>query len=189
VSLPYSGNFSVFTLTGCPGASPAFPNEPAMVFGYLTAGDTIGCPGASTSYVGTYGISFTPPSSPGSGQFFFVQLINSDVSTGCTHSANLDQQYPYAGEMGQQVGDAPFAEMTSGTSWSRSFNATMYLMWQSSTANSIPVPIGSVTWSFSGSATKTGGTWTASGSGSASPFIAASDTGDFPIWTGVSACE
>ena len=82
--------------------------------------------------------------------------------------------------------DAPITPLPSTyTTASRDFAATMYLMWQSNTQGSIPVPMGSVGWSFSGSTTQSNGTWgTPSGSGSAQAFAAASGISSFPRWTG-----
>ncbi len=186
VTLPANGNLYIDTLTGC----TSNPSGPNLVFGNIS-GPVPGCPG---SYTGSPGIAFSPPStSTPAGTFFFVQLINGDTvkynSLTCTatNTPGLDGAYPYQNKTGQPVNDAPFSPLPSTYSTSsRTFNATMYLMWQSSTQNSIPVPMGSVPWQFSGSTTQSGGTWsTPSGSGSAQAFIAASGTSSFPTWTGV----
>jgi hypothetical protein len=76
------------------------------------------------------------------------------------------------------------------TTASRSFSATMYLMWQSgsTTFTSIPVPIGSVAWQFSGSATEPqqNSTWgSPTGSGSAGGFTAATGAANYPTWNGL----
>ena len=86
--------------------------------------------------------------------------------------------------------DAPITPLPSTyTTASRDFAATMYLMWQSNNSGSIPVPMGSVGWGFSGSTTQSApntGNWSApSGSGSAQQFAAASGISSFPQWTGV----
>lgn len=73
----------------------------------------------------------------------------------------------------------------SGPRVNRGFGATMYLMWQSNISGAIPVPIGSVNWSFSGQTTQSNGTWTTpTGSGFAE-FAAASNINSFPQWTGL----
>jgi hypothetical protein len=53
----------------------------------------------------------------------------------------------------------------------RSFNATMFLMWTSSLANSIPVPIGYQTWAFNGTAKQNvSGAWGAYTNGTPGPI-------------------
>jgi hypothetical protein len=182
---------TVDTLTGC----AANPGGQFLVFGNLT-GAAPGCgnPG------GTYGISFTPPTTQSpAGSFFFVQLINSDTLTysrtgatlTCTATPGLDGAYPYQNKIGQTVNDAPEEALPpTYTTASRSFSAAMYLMWQSgSTAfTSIPVPIGSVAWQFSGSATEPqqNSTWgSPTGSGSAGGFTAATSAANYPTWNGL----
>jgi len=45
--------------------------------------------------------------------------------------------------------DSPFVNLNSGDSkTTRTFSAQMYLMWSSGLTNSIPVPVGSLSWSF-----------------------------------------
>lgn len=178
---------TVDTLTGC----EVNPGGQYLVYGNLT-GAAPGCGNPS----GTPGISFVPPrtQSP-AGSFFFVQVVNSGTviysRTGatltCTGVPGLDGQYPYQGKMGQIVNDAPLAPLLSTyTAAGRSFSATMYLMWQSNTASSIPVPLGSVAWQFSGSATQPqqNSTWgSPTGGGSAGNFIAGSGASSYPTWT------
>jgi len=185
VTLPTNGKLYIDTLTGCAG----YPSDSAMVFGNIS-GPVPNCPGP---YTGTPGIQFSPPttSSP-PGTFFFVQLVDSDtvyyssLTCAATNTPGLDGQYPYQGKTGQSVNDAPFIQLPATyTTASRNFSATMYLMWQSGSANSIPVPMGSVAWTISASTSQSNGTWsTPSGSGSASSFTPASKTSDFPHWTG-----
>jgi len=168
-----------------------------MVFGNISG------PNCTTNvYSGQAGIIFSPPTtgttSTPPGSFFFVQLITGDTVTysrtgatlNCTatNTPGLDADYPYQGKTGLSVTDAPTTALPSTyTTASRNFAATMYLMWQSNTSGSIPVPIGSVGWSFSGSTTQSNETWgTPSGSGgSAQPFAAASGIDSFPKWSGL----
>jgi hypothetical protein len=86
--------------------------------------------------------------------------------------------------------DAPGMPLPSiYSSATRNFNASMYLMWQSGGANSIPIPLGYVTWEFTGNGSQSNGTWTPGGSGSNSSFfpITPSQTSPgFPTWQNVS---
>jgi hypothetical protein len=182
---------TVDTLTGC----AANPGGQFLVFGNLS-GAAPGCgnPG------GTPGISFAPPTTQTpAGSFSFVQLINSDTTTysrtgatlTCSFSSGLDTQYPYPVNNVGNATDAPEAPLPSTyTTASRSFSATMYLMWQSgsTTFASIPIPIGSVAWQFSGSATEPqqNSTWgSPTGSGSAGNFTAATGTSSIPTWSNI----
>jgi hypothetical protein len=71
----------------------------------------------------------------------------------------------------------------------RVFNATMYLLWQSSTASSIPITIGYQAWQFNGTGTQKSSKWTASGSGaptgSFTPAAGRQANKGYPSWTGV----
>jgi hypothetical protein len=168
-ALPTSGSLNVQTLTGCSGV----PTGPWLEYGNYT-GYAPPCPGPIT---GAPGITFTPSGpQPGGGSFQFVQLINSDSNSytttsgttkTCSFSSGLDKTYFYAAVSGGSATDAPALQLLSTNSeQSRSFNATMYLLWQSNSANSIPVPVGYQTWQFSGSTTQSNGNWsTPSGSG------------------------
>jgi hypothetical protein len=187
VQSPTNGTLSINTLTGCSQQS----GGPYLVYGSVS-GPAPGCTGTTT---GQAGILFTNPSGTqpsGGGSFSFVQLINSDTrsyssnagSLTCSHSAGLDGQYPYAGQASAtSATDAPEAPLPSTyTSASRSFNATMYLMWTSSQVNSIPVPLVYQTWQFSGSTTQSNGTWgTPSGSGGPVGGVTATN-GSYPTW-------
>jgi hypothetical protein len=179
VSLPTNGNSYIDTFAGCTG----YPTQPFLVFGNIS-GPVPGCAG---TYTGAAGISFSPPSTATpSGQFFFVQLVTSDNVTypnlSCAATPGLDGAYPYQSKYAQTVNDAPFAPLPY-SSITRSFGATIYLMWQSSTSSSIPVPMGSVAWSFSSSSSQTNGVWsTPSGGGTAGPFTVPSTTSGYPVW-------
>jgi hypothetical protein len=136
------------------GAGP-FPTSPFLVYGDITGWGCIALyPGS------TFGITFQPSGAPSGGTYSYMQLINSDTRTqntiSCTSSQGIDGTYPYNGFIPgtnpPQAEDAPGLPLPSGYIVSRSFNATMFLMWTSNVANSIPVPIGYQTWGFSGSA-------------------------------------
>lgn len=104
------------------------------------------------------------------GKYLFAQIINSDSrnytnSNGgiisCGPTSGLDKHYPFPGVYQNSPSiayDGPqIPLMNNYISASRSFNATMYLLWQpdqlSGTATkSIPVPIGYQIWQFGATA-------------------------------------
>lgn len=190
VTLETNGQLNVNSIGDCNG-NPPFP---AMVFGSISGPN----PGTCV-YSGQAGIRFVPPGASGpAGNFFFVQLITAENVTyshnlgtsTCTGSVagGLDQDYPYQRRTGLSVSDAPFTPLPSTyLVVSRTFGATMYLMWQSKNRNSIPVPIGSVAWGFTGSTTQQrahSNIWTApTGSGSAQAFVPASGPNSYPVWS------
>ena len=193
ITLPTNGQLNTDTLTGC----SADPGGQYLVFGNLT-GAVPQCSNPPSA-TGTAGIQFTPPTTQSPpGTFFFVQLVDTDTVTysasgssrTCTSTPGLDLLYPYQNKRGQLVNDAPALELLStSTMESRSFAATMYLMWQSSTSGSIPAPLGYVDWNFSGSASEPqlNSTWgPATGSGSAGSFVTATSPTFYPTWQGVS---
>jgi hypothetical protein len=182
VTLPTNGLATIDTFTGCNGSA----NEPFLVFGNIT-GPVPPCPGG---YKGLAGIAFSPPTTATPpGTFFFVQLVTGDnlfyPNLSCIGVPGLDGAYPYQSKYASPVNDAPFAVLPY-TSVRRDFFATMYLMWQSTTMPSIPVPIGQVQWSFQASSTLTNGVWSApTGGGGAGAFLVATTVGAYPTWTGL----
>lgn len=189
---PYNGKFSIDNLTGCTGIAAG----PDLVYGNVS-GPQPGCPGTTT---GTPGILFTASGSqPGSGKYTFVQLITTDTTkytsgsgtTTCTTTVGIDTSYPYKGQPTSTTAtDAPETPLPSSyTTVNRVFNATMYLLWQSTTTGSIPVTIGYQSWSSNGTGTQSGGRWSASGSGAPNgSFTPASSTQankGYPVWSGV----
>ena len=185
---------TIDTLTPCGGGSAG----PFLVYGNITGTSCVANPG------GTWGISFKPSGAPSGGTYSYVQLINSDTRTltaantiTCTHDQGIDGGYPYSGIIPNtnppQALDAPGDPLQNGYTATRSFNATMFLMWTSNVANSIPVPIWYQTWDFSGSAQQnSSGKWTATTSGTpgvVGSFISSSGTqpnNGYPAWTMVS---
>jgi hypothetical protein len=184
------GKFTVDNLTGCDASG----GGPSLVYGNV-AGPTGGCPGKTT---GTAGITFkavgTPPASGGT--FSFVQLVTTDTRSytsnvgtiNCGHIPGLDLTYPYSG-VDPTTGlatDAPESPLPSiYIKSTRNFGATMYLMWTSSTANSIAVPLGYQQWQASATVTGSAGVW-ATPTGSGGPvggFVPAN--GVYPMWTGI----
>jgi hypothetical protein len=151
------------------------------------------------------GISFTASGTqPASGKWQFVQILVTN-SVGVATTANptlttsgcgtgLDNLYPYPSTTSNSAGDAPgnmISPMPSGTTYTefkRSFTAKMYLMWQSKTVSSIPVPIGYVQWStIEDGLRSSGGSWSLASdtSWNSGTFVAstASQTADgYPNW-------
>ena len=146
------------------------------------------------------GITFTASgfSNTAGGAYLFVQLINSDNvggSSTCNSPIGLDSgSYPYPSQSAGETSDSPLVRLDpTDTTITRSFNATMYVMWQSTTAGSIPVPLGYQTWAFAGSAScsascSSASNWTAKTTGTPGPvgaFVASTaeqaDSG-YPTW-------
>jgi len=188
---PYGGQFSIDTLKGCSG----IPGGPNLVYGNVM-GPQPGCSGTTT---GTTGILFTASGSqPGTGNFLFVQLLTTDTTTytsssgteTCTTTAGIDKNYPYQGQPTPTTAtDAPETPLPSTKNTvNRVFQATMYLIWQSTTASSIPFTIGFQSWGSNGTATQTKGKWKASGSGAPQGKFTAASAGQpnmgYPSWPG-----
>ncbi len=149
------------------------------------------------------GITFTATATPPSGysnNFKWVQLVTNDtrVLTPANGGAvqtcvpttqpiastgtGLDTGYPYA--VTSSTNDNPSIALNSANKEeTRTFTATMYLLWSSGLANAIPVPLGYVNWQFSGDATLTNAQtnqWSLkSGSGSSNSFTASNS---YPSW-------
>jgi len=197
---PY-GSVTIASLSGCVVNGQPM-TEPWIAYGFET--------GSCSQPSGTYGIVFNTPtgySNASGGSFFPVQLISSETASGSyNHSwtANLDKQYPY-GLGSFPTSDTPdLGLFSTDTTVTLSFSANMFVMWQSSTANSIPVPLGYQTWGFSGTANCSSScgspsNWTATTNGTPGPvgnFVpsAPSQTSvgnntlvdGYPTWTGVS---
>lgn len=98
----------------------------------------------------------------------------------------MDTEVPYAGVTGLEADDSPEISLDS-SSFSKqtmSFGATMYLMWDPTLTNSIPVPLGYVTWQAYGDATFSNSNWTVqSDSSKSAGSFQASTSG--PSWTSV----
>jgi hypothetical protein len=187
------GSLTVDNLTGC----PAQPAGPYLVYGNVK-GPVPGCPGQTT---GTPGIVFDTSKygQPSAGTFSWVQLISADTTIDshsdgtkvtCTTSAGIDLSYPYGSHpTPTTANDAPEAPLPSTfATVSRSFTATMYPLWTSSVANSIPIPIGNQGWQFSGQSTQVNGKWQKpTGSGTVGTFTAGNGNQPnhgYPSWTG-----
>lgn len=115
----------------------------------------------------TPGMTFTAAPDTYDSGYFWVQVIQSDnktlsgggAATAVCTSAGLDVDvatgsgFPYGTT--NSVSDSPSTPLQSPfTTISRSFSANMYLLWTGgSYPNYIPVPLGSVSWNWSGTAT------------------------------------
>jgi len=156
------------------------------------------------------GITFTNNTAevPG-GNFLWVQKVSKEYtlfcagghSKTCQFATALDTVFPYPSTTSSPT-DSPDISLTSQTRLRVSFtgNYKMFLMWQSSTSNSIPVPFGAVPWTWSGHAIQDmrthtwscptpnpgGGICATGSSKSTSGFTASSK---FPTWTAVSTQE
>jgi hypothetical protein len=171
---PFAPAVTIANLTTCTDPSGTYPGGPYMIYATGVTGQA--CPGQSNKTVD--GISFNFPTgytNDSNGIYSLVQLINSDTITGeavSSYGTGLDTEYPYGWP---PSGDSPKVYLQStATSVTRTFSANMFLMWQSTTANSIPVPLGYQTWGFSGTATcssncGTASNWTATTNGTPGP--------------------
>ena len=146
------------------------------------------------------GITFTETAgaSPQAGQFEWAQLLNSDLFllypsggklTTCSFGAGLDNIFPYPMDTGGTANDSPGTNLQ--TTWSKAFQENrfqMFLMWQSDTTGSIPVPLGSVHWFWSGTAARNAktGVWSLQ-AGSTKGATAFGASSDFPVWSQVVA--
>jgi hypothetical protein len=185
------GKLNDNTLTICNTTT----TEKVLVYGSIS-GTT-----CAKGILGAPGELFTASGSPGGGKYSFVQLINSDTSTftsssgtlTCTHNAGVDKPYPYAAQINTtQANDAPYVVLPTSpyNKITRSFSASMYLIWTSGVTGSIPIPAGSIKWQFSGATTLTSGKWgSVTGSGTANSFVKATGAQSnqgYPLWTGPS---
>ena len=207
---PYN-QLTVDQLIPCGSVQPPLGSAqaPFVVYGNITGW------GCSALYPGsTFGMTFTPSGAPSGGKYSYVQLINSDnptstqgnTSSGCTYTQGVDKAYPYLGFIPGNpplAVDAPNDGLINGWVETRTFNATMFLLWTPPVTNSIPVPIGYQNWGFSGGAQQDiTGTWVATTNGTPGPiggFVTSSgdQTTDgyttlqdgYPIWSGQAVCN
>jgi hypothetical protein len=165
---------------------------------YPSCGYTIPSPGISFTASGTQ---------PGSGAWQFVQVILTNsiytVTNTTTQTSScgigLDNYYPYPkfpststtttqDSPGIQINPVTLPSGQTLTELKRSFTAKMYLMWKSSTANSIPVPIGYRQWNYIGDGLRSSsGSWSlgSATNWSSGTFVAAAATQNFngyPTW-------
>lgn len=167
-------------------------------------------PGPVLGYGGPYGIQFIPTrSAPSgdSGQFEWVQLITNDTITrintaGTTQTCvnptspptpngtGLDTDYPYSTKVSEH--DAPTISLDPSkyTSEARSFSAKMYFLWDpvlpsgcipGTSCTSIPTPLGSVSWGWSGTAIYSAGNWSLASPQTISPVWTPGSS--YPTWS------
>jgi len=150
----------------------------------------------------TPGIKLTASATPPSGysnSFVWVQVntndallitLNNNTSQTCNWATTppggdpyLDTSYPY--DTHTSTSDSPAAGLDSTTykELIRNFAATMYLMWTPNLPNAIPVPMGYVSWNWSGDAVYNSSTqlWSVSGSSQNANAFQASNS--YPTWT------
>lgn len=191
---------ATFTVAGPTVSSMSTPTGSVGIF----AGPKLG--------FGPVGIKFTATTTTPSGdtgQFRFAQLITNDTLTltttsgtvqtcvnktqpATTSGTGLDTQYPYA--TGTTTQDSPSVGLNSSTynKEARAFSAKMYFLWDpalpagctvGSSCTSIPVPLGSITWGWSGTATysSSSGTWSLTTSSKTTPSW--STGASYPTWS------
>jgi hypothetical protein len=152
-----------------------------------------------------FGIQFTASATEPSGyspQFKWVQVITNDTVTETPTSGSnltcysttspsghsgtfpaLDTNYPF--DTANPTQDSPvWGLATNRTEVQRTFQATMYLMWNSGVPNAIDVPLGSASWSFAVDASYNSGTsaWGLTGTNGGSSGTFASGT-TYPTWS------
>ncbi len=206
---PVSPAVTIANLTTCiDSRGNTWPGGPWMSFATGVTGSA--CPGRAN--YPAFGINFNEPTgyeNDSDGSYELVQLIASDTTTGESippSVAGLDTDFPYGIP---PTSDSPKVYLQpTATSVSRTFSANMFLMWQSNTTGSIPVPLGYQNWGFSGTATcsascDTAANWTATNTPGTTPgpvgdFVRSSpsqtQTNDgknilaygYPTWTSIS---
>lgn len=129
---------------------------------------------------------------PGPGEIVWVQILVSDKRLmtdrsnrkfDCAYKPGLDNDYPYS--TGPTTDDSPLMTTSKYKVADVAMNFRMYMMWQSSLAKSIPVPLGYFDWSVgwkSDRKTKTGVWRLVSSARAASPFTRSTA---YPTWSRV----
>jgi hypothetical protein len=171
-------------------AGPTAPNMQTTLGTINISNNTLVFGGSGSNI----GIKFTPSATAPSGYsntWVYVQVIDSlTISlTGnpghrCTGSG-LDNAYPYPHPpvTSTYTDDNPAIGLnTAYTEETDNMAAHMWVMWSSGLSNSVPVPLGYVSWQWFGDATYSGGAWVVqpSSSRSANSFQASSS---YPTWT------
>jgi len=148
--------------------------------------------GGSLSNTGIMLTATSTPPANYSGAYSWVQLItnNTTVATNaagapftCVYGPGLDSTYPY--ERGNDMDDNPSIPLLdSYVDETASEAFVTYLMWTPYvTGSTIPVPLGSVSWSWSGDAVKnqSTGQWSISTSSVGTPVF--TPGANFPTWS------
>ncbi len=144
------------------------------------------------------GITFNASSVPSgfTGSLKWVQTISSfaqEYQQAATNqwflwsapAAGLDTSYPYpSSAAGTEADDSPGMALTTSMSQARfRLNATMYVMFTPTGTDSIPVPMGSATWSVTMATTYVKSNWTAPASTVQTPTV--NQSPDYPNWSAV----
>jgi hypothetical protein len=158
--------------------------------------------GSSVPGIGFYGVETPPAGYPGT--LTFVQVVTSvSITLGnqsCGSSGGLDGAYPfqnltfpyqYQNVSPPQPGtasvyDTPALPLDSSKYASESDfnNFMMFLMWQPMNyPNSIPVPIGYVTWSWGGGASYISPNWVLTNPPTMSTAMVTQPTTMYPLWS------
>jgi len=137
----------IANLSACSG----FSAGPYLI--YATGATGSACSLSAT----TSGITFNTPagySNTSGGSFVIGQLVSYDTLTGggTSYGPGVDAPWPYGGDILPNDDNPWIYLLSTYRTVTRSFQATMFLLWQSSTANSIPAPLGYQTWQLSGTA-------------------------------------
>jgi len=132
--------------------------DPYLQYGVVTGYDDSVCPDLGGVIGNPPGIKFTQPEASSRGKYSFVQIVNKDTvkyfegengSLSCPTNPGLDSVYPYTQFPDGTTSDSPSVLLEPYYSKvSRTFKATMYLLWTSNKPGSIPVPISSQSWQF-----------------------------------------
>ncbi len=183
-----------FNVAAAPSVSLSTPTGSVGIF----SGPVLG--------YGPVGIAFNTNTTTKNGQFVWIQIITKDVDTltpeggssetcvnvtvpPTTSGTGLDSGYPYA--TGSSTSDSPNGGLNGSqySSEGRSFTATMYLLWNpalpagcmpGSSCTSVPVPLKSINWGWSGLASYSGGAWSLTSSGTTAPSVS---SGTYPTWS------
>lgn len=151
MSVTPSPDLTVAALSLCITSQGTYPEGPYLIYGEGAAG--LACPNETTFT--KFGMQFNSPtgySDTSGGNFLLAQLISSESINGTSYSPGLDTGYPYPGPF--PTNDNPAVYLgTSPTTIRHTIVLNTFLMWQSSTANSIPIPLGYQAWGFDSSAT------------------------------------
>ncbi|MGA3009969.1 MAG: hypothetical protein ABSD72_06875 [Terracidiphilus sp.] len=139
---------------------PCLPGDTDFLlqYGIVTGYDNDACPGQGGETGDPPGIEFTQPQASSDGNYSFVQIVKTSTTTYtegkhaplvCPTNPGLDTVYPYTQHSDGTTSDSPSVLLEPFYSKiRRTFKATMYMLWTSSTPNSIPVPISSQSWQF-----------------------------------------
>ena len=164
--------YGAITISKIVDRQPCLPSDTDffLQYGIVTGYDDAVCPDLGGEIGNPPGIKFTMPEASSSGNYSFVQLVKQSTTTysegkngtlSCPTKPGLDgaRGYPYPLLPGTDyTNDSPDVQLeTFYSKVSRTFKATMYLMWTSNISGSIPVPISSQSWQFTQASSRNSG--------------------------------